>query len=245
MYEPANDDEAREESEDGQPRSTLLAPFRIVWKRPRLFVCTIIGVVIGAILPEHMRFATRALIGWNVAVLCYLASSARLIASADPQTVRQRTQNLDEGRTTILLLAVGVACASMGAILLELGPVKAETGLSKALHLGLTVLTVLDSWTFMHLTFAFHYAHEYYDEYDRDPSRRRKDRGGLNFPGRDEPSYVDFLYYAFVIGLASQTADVATTSRPMRLLTALHGTLAFFYNLAIIGLTVNIASGLV
>ena len=48
-----------------------------------------------------------------------------------------------------------------------------------------------------------------------------------------------------MIGLASQTADVSTTSRPMRLLTVLHGTLAFFYNLAILGLTVNIASGLV
>ena len=192
-----------------------------------------------------MRVATRALIAWNIAVLSYLASSANLIAKADPQTVRQRAKSLDEGRTIILLLAVGVACASMGAILLELGPVKNLTGWSKALHLGLTVLTVLDSWTFMHLTFAFHYAHEFYDEVDLDPARRRRDRGGLHFPGHEDPSYVDFLYYAFVIGLASQTADVETTSRPMRLLTALHGTLAFFYNLAILGLTVNIASGLV
>jgi len=239
MDEPANDDEK------GQRRSRLPKPFRVVWTRPRLFVCAILGVAIGAVLPEHMRVATRALIAWNIEVLCYLASSARLIASADPQTVRERAKTLDEGRMTILLLAVGVACASIGAIVLELGPVKDMTGWSKGLHLGLTVLTILDSWTFMHLTFAFHYAHEYYDECDLDPSRRRKDRGGLHFPGHDDPSYVDFLYYAFVIGLASQTADVATTSRPMRLLTALHGTLAFFYNLAIIGLTVNIASGLV
>ena len=55
-------------------------------------------------------------------------------------------------------------------------------GWSKALHLGLTVLTVLDSWTFMHLTFAFHYAHEFYDEVDLDPSRRRKERGGCISP---------------------------------------------------------------
>ncbi len=240
MDEPANDDE-----EEARSRSALLKPFRVVWTRPRLLICAILGVAIGVILPQHMRIATRALIAWNIAVLSYLASSANLIAKADPQTVRQRAKSLDEGRTIILLLAVGVACASMGAILLELGPVKNLTGWSKALHLGLTVLTVLDSWTFMHLTFAFHYAHEFYDEVDLDPARRRRDRGGLHFPGHEDPSYVDFLYYAFVIGLASQTADVETTSRPMRLLTALHGTLAFFYNLAILGLTVNIASGLV
>ena len=243
MHEPANDDE---EHEPLRPRrSALLTPFRVVWRRPRLFVCMVLGVAIGMILPQHMRIATRALIAWNIAVLGYLASSANLIANADPQTVRERAKSLDEGRTTILLLAVGVACASMGAIVLELGPVKNMEGWSKALHLGLTVLTVLDSWTFMHLTFAFHYAHEFYDEVDLDPTRRRKERGGLHFPGHEDPSYVDFLYYAFVIGLASQTADVETTSRPMRLLTALHGTLAFFYNLAILGLTVNIASGLV
>ena len=239
MDEPANDDEERE------PRSALLKPFRVARTRPRLLVCAIIGVAIGVFLPEHMRIATRALIAWNIAVLCYLAGSARLIAKAEALTVRERAKIIDEGRLTILFLAIGVACASIGAIVLELGPVKNLTGWSKGLHLGLTVLTILDSWIFMHLTFAFHYAHEYYDECDLDPLKKRKERGGLHFPGKEDLNYVDFLYYSFVIGLASQTADVETTSRPMRLLTALHGTLAFFYNLAIIGLTVNIASGLV
>ena len=86
MDEPANDDEQRE------LRSALLTPFRVVWTRPRLFVCLILGVAIGAFLPEHMRIATRALIAWNIAVLCYLASSANLIANADPQTVRERAK---------------------------------------------------------------------------------------------------------------------------------------------------------
>jgi len=107
------------------------------------------------------------------------------------------------------------------------------------------VLTVVDSWMFMHLTFAFHYAHEYYDELKANPGRKPEERGGLVFPGGEPPNYVDFLYYAYVVGLASQTADVATTSRAMRVLTAVHGALAFFYNLAIIGLTVNIASGII
>jgi len=226
-------------------RALLFKPIRIVRMRPRLFLCTLVGVAIGLVLPEHMRVATRALVGWNVAVLAYLAAAAHLIATADAPRVRRHAKSLDEGRTTILLLAVGVACASIGAIVLELGPVKSMEGWSKAAHLGLTLLTVLDSWTFMHLTFAFHYAHEYYDEFDAHPERKIEERGGLAFPGGDAPSYVDFFYYAFVIGLASQTADVSTTSRSMRMLTALHGALAFFYNLAIIGLTVNIASGLI
>lgn len=226
-------------------RALLFKPIRIVRMRPRLFLCTLLGVAIGFVLPEHMRVATRALIAWNAAVLAYLVAAAHLIASADARSVHRHAKTLDEGRTTILLLAVGVACATMGAILLELGPVKSMEGWSKAAHLGLTVLTIFDSWCFMHLTFAFHYAHEYYDEFDAHPERKIDERGGLTFPGGEAPTYVDFFYYAVVIGLASQTADVSTTSRSMRMLTALHGALAFFYNLAIIGLTVNIASGLI
>jgi uncharacterized membrane protein len=226
-------------------RSALLKPFRVIRARPRLLICALLGVAVGLVLPEHMRPATRALIAWNIAVLLYLVVAARLVARSNHEIVRRRAQFLDEGRLVILLLAIGTACASMGAIILELGPVKNMEGWPKAWHLGLTILTVVDSWLFMHLTFAFHYAHEFYDEARASPEKKPEERGGLIFPGGEPPGYVDFLYYAYVIGLASQTADVSTASRGMRVLTAVHGTLAFFYNLAIIGLTVNIASGFI
>ena len=92
----------------------------------------------------------------------------------------------------MLLLAIGTACASMGAIVLELGPVKNMQGWPKALHLGLTILTVVDSWLFMHLTFAFHYAHEYYDEAQAFPDRKPEERGGLIFPGAAPPGLRGF-----------------------------------------------------
>ncbi len=226
-------------------RSALLKPFRIFRSRPRLLLCVLIGVAIGFALPHSMRDATRALVAWNVAVICYLISAALMIARADHVAVGRRARFQDEGRLLILLLAIGAACASMGAIILELGPVKSMEGWPKALHLGLTILTVVDSWMFMHLTFAFHYAHAFYDETRANPGKKADERGGLIFPGGETPDYVDFLYYAFVIGLASQTADISTASRGMRILTAVHGTLSFFYNLAIMGLTVNIASGFI
>ncbi|HEY8072407.1 MAG TPA: DUF1345 domain-containing protein [Methylocystis sp.] len=226
-------------------KSALLKPFRVILARPRLLVCVLLGFAVGLVLPEHMRAATRALIAWNIAVLLYLVASAHLVAQSGHESVRRHARFQDEGRLVILLLAIGTACASIGAIVLELGPVKNMEGWSKALHLGLTILTVVDSWMFMHLTFAFHYAHEYYDECEACPDKKPDERGGLIFPGGEQPNYVDFLYYAYVIGLASQTADVSTTSRGMRILTAVHGTLAFFYNLAIIGLTVNISSGFI
>lgn len=133
----------------------------------------------------------------------------------------------------------------MGAIVAELGPVKTLAGLSKAAHLVLTVSTVVGSWLLLHLTFAFHYAHEFYLERAASPDKAPEMRGGLIFPGTDLPNYVDFLYFAYVIGVACQTADVSTSSPTMRAVALAQGVLAFFYNTAILALTVNIASGFV
>jgi uncharacterized membrane protein len=219
--------------------------WRVVRARARLFVCLVAGAVVGFVLPHSWRDVTRALIGWNVFVLLYLALSAELMARATPASMRRRAQLQDEGRLVILALAIATACASIGAIIAELGPVKHLEGWSKAEHIGLAVLTVVSSWLFIHLAFALHYAHEFYFEREAAPDRPPALRGGLMFPGTEQPSYVDFLYFAYVIGVACQTADVSTSSTTMRAAALVQGVLAFFFNTAILALTVNIAAGFV
>jgi uncharacterized membrane protein len=71
------------------------------------------------------------------------------------------------------------------------------------------------------------------------------ERGGLRFPGARKPQFVDFLYFSFVIGCASQTADVETTSAEMGVITLLHGVISFFFNTTVLALTINIAAGLI
>jgi uncharacterized membrane protein len=226
-------------------RSRWLKPIRIIRARPRLFVCSLIGIVAGLVLPGDMREVTRALIAWNAAVVTYLAASARLMAGSTHETIRRRARFQDEGRIAILVLAAATACASIGAIVAELGPVKNMSGWPKAEHLALTFLTVLDSWLFMHLTFAFHYAHEYYLECAFSPDKKPMERGGLIFPGTEQPQYIDFLYFSYVIGVACQTADVETSSPTMRGVALVHGVVAFFYNTTILALLVNITSGFI
>jgi uncharacterized membrane protein len=45
--------------------------------------------------------------------------------------------------------------------------------------------------------------------------------------------------------VAVQTSDVTVMSRPMRKLVLGHSVLAFFFNLLILGLSINIAAGFV
>jgi uncharacterized membrane protein len=67
----------------------------------------------------------------------------------------------------------------------------------------------------------------------------------LVFPGNETPDYYDFLYFSYVIGVASQTADVAISSPAMRRVALVHCVLAFFFNSAVLALTINIAAGLI
>jgi uncharacterized membrane protein len=88
------------------------------------------------------------------------------------------------------------------------------------------------------MLFTLNYASLYY---------RGDAREGLHFPGSNalfRPNYVDFLYFSFTIAVALQTADVAITSKPMRLLALVHSVLSFVFNTAILAFLVNIAAGL-
>ena len=221
-------------------------PVRHVFARPRFFACALLGSLTIIVLPQTWRLVTRVLIGWNVATILFLIAIAIMMARASHEKMRRNAKMHDEGQYTILILAVLAAMASFGAIIVQLGIVKDSVGLSKALHLSLAVCTIISAWTFIHVMFALHYAHEYFDEWREDKGELPELRGGLQFLGIVEfPAYRDFVYYAFTIGVATATADVNITSSPMRQITLVHSVLSFFFNMALLGLTINIAAGLI
>ena len=215
-----------------QKRHRITYPLRIMRSRPRLFISIAIGIICAAVLPGDWRLATRLLVGWDTAVAVFLALVYYLITITDTGYIQRRSKIEDEGRVTILVLTAFAAAASFAAIIAELGTVHGAA--REPLQLALATSTIVLSWAFTHTIFALHYAHEYYDE---DESRH-----GLNFPGNDEPDYWDFVYFSFVIGMTSQVSDVAVASKPIRRTVNAHGVVSFFFNAALLALTVNIAA---
>ncbi|MGO9133002.1 MAG: DUF1345 domain-containing protein [Methylovirgula sp.] len=106
-------------------------------------------------------------------------------------------------------------------------------------------MTIVSAWALIHVMFALHYAHEFVLERAARGAKPAKGRGGLIFPGTETPDYVDFVYFSYIIGVACQTADVEISSAEMRRIALLHGVLAFFFNSAVLALTINIAAGLI
>jgi uncharacterized membrane protein len=65
----------------------------------------------------------------------------------------------------------------------------------------------------------------------------------MAFPGGEkEPDYWDFAYFSLVVGMTSQVSDVGVTSKVIRRTVAAHGVVSFFFNVALLALTVNIAA---
>lgn len=136
----------------------------------------------------------------------------------------------------LFVLVTLACCASLAAVALVIDTGRNLHGLAHWIHLGAMLSSLAGAWLLIQTVFASHYARVYYRPLPaaKEPAR------GLSFPGNQEPDYLDFFYYAAVIGMTSQVSDVTTQSRPMRRLTLIHGLLSFGFNLIVLAIAVNV-----
>lgn len=203
---------------------------RVVVSRPRTFVALAIALVAFFLMPESLRLATRALVGWDVFAAIYLMLAHAMMLRSGHEHIRPSAILQDDGRFLIMVVTQLAALASIAAIVFELGASKNAAGLM------LAVATIALSWALVHTSFALHYAHDYY----------RDSPGGLQFPsgsdGKEKPDYWDFVYFSFVIGMTAQVSDVGITSKTIRRTATVHGIISFVFNTALLALMVNIAA---
>jgi len=210
--------------------------WRIIRARPRLFTSAVVGIAATVALAAltDWRPVMRGLVGWDISVGLYVILAFEMMAGADVHEIRRRAAGQDEGAVVILVLTVAAALTSLLAIVALLGTSAAGATPRRSVELFLATITIVLSWAFIHTMFALHYAHEFYDE-----SGVR----GLAFPGgQEEPDYWDFVYFSLVIGMTSQVSDVGITTKEIRRTVAAHGVVSFFFNVALLALTVNIAA---
>lgn len=206
--------------------------------RPRLVSSIATGLVVGLVLPLQWSIITRVLIGWNVTVWFYLCLMGWLMMRASHARVRAIAEQEDRGAVVILALMSIAAMVSFAAIILELSTVKDLPLSHRLAHYAFTGATVFGSWCLVGTLFTFHYARIFY----RSPMEQR----AIAFPDNEEnPNYWDFLYFSFTIAVAAQTSDVSVRSRSTRKTVLAQSILSFLFNVAILGLSINIAASLV
>ena len=203
----------------------------------RLALAMTAGVAPWLILPERLHTEIRAVISWDCFAMVALASTWLTILTLQPSQIQSLAQREDPGRVVSLALVVLGAGASLLAVLVLLQESVSMRGVERTAAICLALSAVALAWLLIHTVFTLRYAHLYFDAPPSPPP--------LEFPGMAElPSYLDFCYFAFVIGMTAQTADVNIRAGNLRRTALLHGVLSFAFNTAVVALSIGVLSSL-
>jgi uncharacterized membrane protein len=195
------------------------------------------AVAAFGVLTPRLELREAALLGWDTGGLVLLLISWMAIARADAHTTRARAGADDPGRTLVYALVVLTSAASLlAATVLATNARNLSPDLKRALMLQ-CLATVSLAWTLTHTAFTLRYAHLYYRE-------DAEGVGGVTLPGGDPPTYFDFAYFAFTIGMCFQVSDFSVTSPQIRRAVLLHALISFAYNSVILAFVLNLVFGL-
>ena len=215
-----------------------LSRFHKLTALPILLICLGVGVVFFVIgLSFKLNGLTQIMFGWDAFSLTLIAIHWFMFFSVDAARTKLRAQLQDENRSEIFLVILVATFAALFAVILVL--IDKEL---KATDISVAIVGLFLSWCLVHTTFTLRYARLYYQE--RKEINGKYSGSGLDFPGDDEPDFLDFAYYSFVIGMTFQVSDVEVSSKEMRRLTLLHSLLSFVFNTIIVALTINVLAGL-
>jgi len=209
----------------------LHRPFHALRYRPHFSMAAatflvLLATLIGAGLVDPRR---GMLFAFDTSALIFLVGVTRMFANSPIDSIRAHVATQDAGRWGVLWISVAISSVAVVSLGIELHA--SHSG--GVLEIVLAASSLVLSWCFLNTMFALHYAHEYY--------MRAKDKA-LVFPGDEEPDYWDFMYFAFVIGMTFQVSDVQIARRSVRRVALAHGMIAFFFDVFILALSVNVVA---
>lgn len=176
---------------------------------------------------------------WCIFSFFYLLFSWFVLFNRNIEQITIIAKKQDGSEVFVFILILLSAFASLGTVLVLI--TSGHAAKSDIYTIIGCAVAVLLSWMMVHTTYTFHYAHLYYDDDDDDINKRA---GGLEFPGDEQPEYLDFAYFAFVIGMTFQVSDVQISSPELRRKALAHGLISFVLNTFVVALSINLIASL-
>jgi uncharacterized membrane protein len=210
----------------------------------RMVLGLALGLLAWLLAPASLGQLGRLVAAWDAYAGLTLLLIAAAVFTADAAHIRKVATSEDSSRTVASAFVLTASLASFLAVLALLRTMHGLNAPALAGRAALTIGAVIEAWFLVHTVFTLRYAHQYYDDCGPDG----RDAQGIDFPGEDgktvEPDYLDFAYFAFTIGMAAQTADVAISGRVPRRTALLHSLISFSFNTAIVALSISALGGL-
>jgi uncharacterized membrane protein len=173
------------------------------------------------------------LIAWDSAALLYATWIWFTIWPLSPELTNRFAVREDPSRSTSDVVVLSASVISLLAVGLVLVQASSNSGVTRILQIALGVLSVILSWTIVHTIFCLRYAELYYT----------KPIGGVNFTD-GEPSYQDFAYLAFTIGMTFQVSDTNLVKKEFRATALKQALISYMFGTVIVATTINLVAGL-
>jgi uncharacterized membrane protein len=218
--------------------------YRFVWElndHSRAVFCLPLGVAMYGIGEwRGWGWELAFLSGWILALGAYLGLLGVVIVHADAARTRERISQVEPTRwflLGVLSLVTLLGNLSVAVILTAVGQRPASHA---QLFLLLSLMAVILSWLLLHTAFGQYYARLYYEETDPQgipfPEGLRR---GFVFPGTPDPTYLDFLYVSFTVGLTYAMSDVNVADEVQRRTVLIHSVISFFFYSTVLGVVLN------
>jgi uncharacterized membrane protein len=192
------------------------------------------GLVVGVALAWFAPVPLALLAGWDTACVCYMIWIWTGILRRDAAETARRATTTDPDRAVTDVLLLSAAVASLGAVGIVLARATHSHGAAELVAVGLALASVVLSWALIHTVFTLRYAHLYYTAPDR----------GIDFNGSEPPTYSDFAYLAFTIGMTFQVSDTALRSTRIRRAALRQALLSYLFGTGILATTINLVASL-
>ena len=214
------------------------------WHAPalrRAVVVAVIGLVAALVLLLFATWEMATIGGWDAAALTFLVSVWRMIGRADGARTAKLAGREDESRGSATVLLVGASVASLVGAGFALSAAGRERGSAQVLLIAVAVLTVLLSWAVVNTVYTLRYADLHYGSGSAGIGFGDGARDGA---GGARPTYVDFAYVAFTIGMTYQVSDTTMRDSRLRRTVLGHALLSYVFGVVIVGGSVNLIAGL-
>jgi uncharacterized membrane protein len=210
---------------------------RWLW-RPRvtrLGISAAIGLVAGVLTAVFSSWVYAPSVGWDVLALVFTSTVWFGIWRMSSDTTAIRATREDTSRPVSDVLTLFAAVASLAAVGIVLVRAHHSQGAEQIGLATLGLLSIAVSWLTVHTIFTLRYAQLYYTE----------PVGGVDFNEPNLlPTYKDFAYMAFTVGMTFQVSDTEMKSSDVRHTVLRHALLSYMFGSLILAAAVNIIAGL-
>jgi uncharacterized membrane protein len=218
----------------GQPSPEEGGPGRILSPR-RALISLAVGAVSGTVAALCGEPILMPLVGWTVASATALVWVWRISWRQGPRGTKLLAEAESRFHSTdswVMFAAIGSLAA---VVMAEIRSNTRQDSIAVALTL-LSVLAVILSWALVNTVFALKYARLYYVD--------EPDSGGIEFRCTDPPTYADFAYLAFTIGMSYAVSDTEVTQTRIRKVIIGHALLSYLFGTGILAVGIGILTNL-